>query len=110
MENSFGKENSYGRPIIGFSEHLKNRSLKLLIEFYEKYYVPSNMALVLSGDIDIEKTKAYIKSTFGKWESKGNAVNTKPEQASIEKKSSIKVNYTPYPLLVMALNGIPIGQ
>lgn len=110
MENSFGKESSYGRPIIGSGEHLKNPSLKLLIEFYEKYYVPSNMALVLSGDIDIEKTKAYVESTFGKWESKGNAVNTKPEQASIEKKSSIKVNYTPYPLLVMALNGIPIGH
>src|ERR1044071_10048390 len=47
------KTHPYGQQTtIGEVEHLKNPSLKNMYAFFEKYYVPGNMAIVISGDIN----------------------------------------------------------
>ena len=45
----------YGRDIIGFPEHIKNPSMINIKKFFETYYVPNNMAVSLSGDIDFRR-------------------------------------------------------
>lgn len=55
----------YGtQTTIGTIEHLKNPSLRKIREYYEKYYVPNNMAIIISGDIDVETTLNEIKNKF----------------------------------------------
>lgn len=55
----------YGtQTTIGTIEHLKNPSLKKIREYYQKYYVPNNMAIIISGDIDFETTLNEIKTKF----------------------------------------------
>ena len=57
---------NYGQQsTIGTIEHLKNPSLKAIREFYHKYYVPNNMAVVLSGDIDHDQAVAIVEKYFG---------------------------------------------
>ncbi len=60
----------YERDVIGLPEHLKNPRLSKLIEFYETWYVPNNMALIIVGDFDTEKTKPMIAETFGRLQPK----------------------------------------
>lgn len=50
---------------IGSMEHLDASTLEEFIAFNKKYYVPNNAALVIAGDIDIEKTKKLVESYFG---------------------------------------------
>ena len=50
MEKAF-EGHPYSRSIIGLPEHLKNPRLSKLIEFYEQWYVPENIVLVLVGYI-----------------------------------------------------------
>jgi predicted Zn-dependent peptidase len=59
-----------GRDIIGFPEHLKNPSMINIMKFYRTWYVPNNMAFILSGDLDCEATIKLIDDNFGKFESK----------------------------------------
>jgi predicted Zn-dependent peptidase len=59
---------SYGRTILGSVQHLKNPSLAKMYAFYARYYVPNNMAVVLSGDFDREAALATIESEFGSWQ------------------------------------------
>ena len=57
---------NYGQQTtIGTIEHLKNPSLKAIREYYYKYYVPNNMAIVMSGDIDPDKMIKMIDDKFG---------------------------------------------
>ncbi len=63
-------ENPIGRDVIGYPEHLKNPSIVNIMNFYHTWYVPNNMVIVLSGDIDFEKTIQLIDNTFGKFPSK----------------------------------------
>jgi predicted Zn-dependent peptidase len=58
----------YGRnDILGEVEHLRRPSLRAMRAYYERYYVPGNMALVLSGDLDPEALLPRIEALFGAW-------------------------------------------
>ena len=65
------KKHPYGQQTtIGETEHLKNPSLKNIYEFYDTYYVPNNMAICISGDIDIDETIQTIDQNFSIWQTK----------------------------------------
>ena len=51
---NFYKDHPYGQQtILGSKEHLKNPSLSKMKEYFDKYYVANNMALILTGDITL---------------------------------------------------------
>lgn len=61
----------YGyQTTIGVGEHLKNPSMYNIIDYFNTYYRPNNVAICLSGDLDVNKTIALIDKYFGKWEEK----------------------------------------
>jgi predicted Zn-dependent peptidase len=63
--------NTYGsQTTIGTIEHLKNPSLTEIKKYYDKYYIPNNMAICLSGDFDPDATIKLIDEKFGNWKSK----------------------------------------
>lgn len=63
------KKHPYGQQTtIGDAEHLKNPSLVYIQNFYDTYYVPNNMAIFISGDIDVNAAIETISAAFGKWE------------------------------------------
>jgi len=71
FNKTFFKNHPYGQqPLIGTIEHLKNPSLNKMYEFFNTYYVPNNMALVLVGDFETEKVLPIIKEKFGAWKAK----------------------------------------
>jgi predicted Zn-dependent peptidase len=59
---------TYGtQTTIGTIEHLKNPSMVEINKFYNKYYVPNNMAIIMSGDFDPDKVIVEIEKNFGKF-------------------------------------------
>lgn len=61
----------YGQQkTIGTAHHLKNPSLIDINNYFNKYYVPNNMAMVLVGDIEFEETIQNVNNTFGNLERK----------------------------------------
>ncbi len=53
--------------VLGTQEHLKSPSLKNIKWFYNQYYRPNNVAVVLSGDLDFDQAIAVIERYFGGW-------------------------------------------
>ena len=58
----------YAYPIVGSTENLKNPRQSDMEAFYKKYYVASNMGLILSGDINTAMLKPLLERTFGRLE------------------------------------------
>ncbi|WP_298519073.1 pitrilysin family protein [uncultured Kordia sp.] len=74
----------YGQQrTIGIAEHLKNPSLVDINNYFDKYYVPNNMAIVLVGDLDFEKTIEKVNNTFGKMKKKEVTHPTLPKEKPI---------------------------
>jgi len=65
LKHPYGTQTS-----IGTIEHLKNPSLKKIKEFYNTYYVPNNMALVMAGDFNPDSAIVEINKTLGNLSSK----------------------------------------
>lgn len=64
FKNAFRGE-PYEWVPIGSMEDLNNATLNDALDFYEKYYSPSNAALVISGDIEYEETFEQARKYFG---------------------------------------------
>lgn len=56
----------YARDVIGLPEHLKSPRLSELIKFYNTWYVPGNMALIITGNVSARDVLRFANSTFGR--------------------------------------------
>lgn len=66
------KNHPYGTAVIGKGEHLKNPSMANVMKFKANYYVPNNMAICMSGDLDFEETIQIINKYWGHMEANPN--------------------------------------
>ena len=72
----------YGtQTVIGTQDHLKNPSLKAIRKQKDTYYVPNNVAICLSGDLNPDETIRIIEKYFGDWKPNKNlpTFTVKPE-------------------------------
>ncbi len=65
MDALFPKHPNGQQTTIGTSEHLKSPSMKAIHKYFDTYYVPNNMAVVLVGDLDFDKTIKLVDQYFG---------------------------------------------
>ncbi len=74
----------YGQQrTIGTSEHLKNPSMVAIHNYFDKYYVPNNIAMVLVGDLDFDETIKKVNNAFGGFEKKEVVHPKLPKEAPI---------------------------
>ena len=83
---------TYGtQTTIGTVEHLKNPSLKKIRNYYNTWYVPNNMAIIMAGDFDpdqliklIDKSFAYAKTKpVPSFTFKPEPVRTTPQEFTV---------------------------
>ena len=66
----FQKHNYGQQTTIGTIKDLKNPSLVQIRKYFNTYYVPNNMGIILSGDFDPSIVIKKIDDSFGKMQSK----------------------------------------
>ena len=102
----------YAYPIIGSAENLKNPRLSEMRRFFEKYYVASNMGLILSGDFHSEEVMPILASTFGRLRT-GNpprreVVALPPFKG--KEKVKVRIPMTFVKILAMGFRGVPANH
>jgi predicted Zn-dependent peptidase len=61
----------YGtQTTIGSPEHLRNPSQKNIQHYFNTYYVPNNMAIVLAGDFEPDQVVEWAEQYFGDYQTK----------------------------------------
>ena len=65
------KNNNYGKQTtIGTIEHLKNPSLEAIRNYFNTYYVPNNMGVIMSGDFDPDAMIKKVDQAFAHMKNK----------------------------------------
>lgn len=71
MQETLTPSHPYGtQTTLGRGEDLKNPSQTNIYKFFDTYYVPNNMAIVMSGDFDPADAVRLAERYFGKFEKK----------------------------------------
>ncbi|MCK5534538.1 insulinase family protein [bacterium] len=73
----------YRFRVLGNEEGIKNMNRKTLFEYYQKFYVPSNMCITVVGDFKTKKIIRDIKKTFN------------VRHSSFSKEKTARENYIP---------------
>ncbi len=96
---------TYKHTTMGFVKDIENMPNEMAYSrtFFDKYYRPDNVVLVIVGDADPEATFALCEKEYGAWKSGGKrpAVPAEPPQTK-EKRAELK---WPGPTLPMLLAG-----
>ncbi len=81
--NGLFPHHPYGtQTVIGTQEHLKNPSISNIKKYFDTYYVPNNMAVVMVGDFNPNEAIRIIDQYFGSMEPKDvPELITEPEPA-----------------------------
>ena len=55
----------YHWPVIGYMPDLTAASYEDVVDFFKKYYAPSNASFVVAGDINVAETRKLVEKWFG---------------------------------------------
>lgn len=83
------KKHPYGRKVIGIGEHLKNPSMVNIMNFKSQYYVPNNIAICMSGDLNMEYTVKLIDKYWGTMQENKNLPKFETEKYVEETRNEI---------------------
>jgi predicted Zn-dependent peptidase len=70
LGNLFRNHNYGKQTTIGTVEHLKNPSLAEIRKYYNNFYVPNNMGIIVAGDFDPDVMIKKIDAAFSEMKSK----------------------------------------
>ena len=103
------KVHPYGQqPTLGTIEHLKNPSIKEIENFYNTHYVPENMAICISGDIDPDETIKIIEEHFSSWKAKAPLrPEPKWEEKALSGREFVQVQYLGEEQILLAFRTAP---
>lgn len=80
----------------GSSPVVKNATVAQMRDMQSKYYIPSNAALFIGGDISPDETIEFVKKIYGTWSNNGNKVPEKGKQQNVNPFDSVKIAVLPY--------------
>ncbi|MCX7224522.1 MAG: pitrilysin family protein, partial [Burkholderiales bacterium] len=55
----------YRRPIVGWMSDLDAMTATDVREFYQRWYVPANAAVVVAGDVDVSQVRQWAEQYYG---------------------------------------------
>ncbi len=108
LENMFPNHPYGTQTTIGKAEHLKNPSMEKILNYQHTYYVPNNIAICMSGDLDPANTIKLINKYFGSQPSKDVPHKELPKESPITDSAIYEVYGPQAELLYMAFrfNGV----
>jgi zinc protease len=98
-------QHTYRHTTIGFEQDVRAmpQAYEYSKSFYERFYRPENVVLVIAGDFDTEKTKALVRRYYAGWKPgyKPPAIEPEPPQAAPREKT---VKYPGRTLPILSIN------
>ena len=79
-------------------------------EYYNTYYVPNNMALIITGDIDPDYTLDMIKEKFGGWKPGKLPDPIDATETAFNCREFIEIDITPIMIGMMGFRGVASGH
>ncbi len=107
------QKHTYQHTTMGFLRDIEQmpEQFEYSKTFFERWYTPNYASVIVVGDIDIEKTRKWVKQYWGVWKSHKNDI-TIPEEPPQAKQQYKHVEFkkTPNTYLTMAFRGPELDE
>jgi len=105
----YPKDHPYNWQVIGSLEDLQNATVIDVKEFFNKWYVPNNVTLVISGDFEPEQAKEWVKKYFDEIKSGEKIAPLEAQPITLAETKSFyhEDNFARLPELTMTWPSVP---
>ena len=87
----WGRQNTQGRPIIGWEEEIRAITREDLYDFYRGHYMPANAVLAIAGDVREAELRRIVEQRYGGVPSRpAPARNRTPRPASVQEERLVR--------------------
>ena len=100
----------YSRDVIGLGEHLKNPRLSQLIKFYEDWYVPENMCLIIAGNVKAQSLRRLIQATYGRLQPRPAPQRAEYPGFDVKGRVAYSTKFSYYPSVCIVFDAVPQGH
>jgi len=100
----------YSRSVIGLPEHLKNPRLSKLLEYYNTWYAPENMVLILVGNVHAQQISGRINAAFSRLPKRSVPERKKYPELEIKGRTQYNAKIGYYPSVYLVYKGVPAGH
>jgi zinc protease len=66
MDAALFLNHPYGRPVIGWRQEIEKLTREDALDFYRRFYTPSNTVVVIAGDVTTDEVKKLAAHTYGR--------------------------------------------
>lgn len=87
----------YKRPVIGYEKDIRNLTRKDVQQFFDTYYVPSNLTVAIVGDVTPDKVKELAQVYFGRYQAKPAPPKLKVVEPSQESTREVSLRLSSQP-------------
>ncbi|MBD2338200.1 insulinase family protein [Calothrix sp. FACHB-156] len=91
------KVHPYRRPVIGYDQDIRNLTPEDVQKFFNTYYVPSNLAIAVVGDVNPAEVKRLAQIYFGRFPAKPKAVEQIPTEPAQKQTREVTVQLPSQP-------------
>ncbi len=92
------KVHPYRRPVIGYDQDIRNLTPEDVEKFFEGYYVPSNLAIAIVGDVNPAQVKKLAETYFGRYQAKAKATQKIPVEPQQKQTREVSLELPAQPL------------
>ena len=89
VSNLYPDNHPYNWPTIGFYNDIESYTVEDVRSFFKQYYSPANSTLVISGNIDVNKTKSLIEKYFGEIRNDGTPLDIRTKMVNLKENKMI---------------------
>jgi zinc protease len=85
---------TYGHTTMGYEADIKEmpKMFDYSRSFFERYYRPDNVVLLIAGDVEVDRTMALVRKYYGAWQ-RGYTAPAVPEEPPQTTERRIDVEY-----------------
>lgn len=87
----------YRQPVIGYEQDLRNLRRQDVQEFFDAYYVPSNLTIAIVGDVELENVKQLAEAYFGRYQARPRASQNLPAEPPQTETRTVTLNLPSQP-------------
>ncbi|MEH2071094.1 MAG: pitrilysin family protein [Nostoc sp.] len=92
------KVHPYRRPVIGYDKDIRNLTPEDVQKFFDAYYVPSNLAIAIVGDVNPAQVKQLAQIYFGRYRAKAKATEQIPVEPRQQQTREVSLELPAQPL------------
>ncbi|MBX9254718.1 insulinase family protein [Desmonostoc muscorum CCALA 125] len=92
------KVHPYRRPVIGYDKDIRNLTPADVQKFFDAYYVPSNLAIAIVGDVNPAQVKKLAETYFGRYQAKAKATQKIPVEPQQKQTREVTLELPAQPL------------